>query len=209
MSAGALHLEVLPSPARTVLARLGPPVTKRGFYMAGGTALALQLGHRRSVDFDWFREANIEDPVALARELDVEVRSTSENTLHAVAEGVRISCFRYPYALLQPLVPAGDLGCSLAPIADIAAMKLAAISQRGSRRDYHDVVAIGRAGLDLAGMLEGFRSKFSIRDVGHVLAALAWFDDADRDPEPVLAAKESWDEVKATVRAWVKRYAAR
>jgi hypothetical protein len=87
----SLHLEVLDASSRRALERIGPGASRRGFYLAGGTALALQLGHRRSVDFDWFREGPIEDPAGPARDLGVEARRTSEDTLHAVAEGVAVS----------------------------------------------------------------------------------------------------------------------
>jgi len=58
-------------------------------------------------------------------------------------------------------------------------------------------------------MLAGYREKFSLRDVGHVLVALTWFDDAERDPEPVLATKDDWEQVKVTLRARVKELASR
>lgn len=204
-----LHDGILPAAQRDALRRLGPAADGSGFYMAGGTALALQLGHRVSVDFDWFREERIEDPLALAAALGVEVEATTADTLHAVSGGVKSSFFTYRYPLLSPLVDARGYGCRLASVRDVAAMKLAAISQRGTRKDYHDLVAIGRSGLDLDAMLRAYRDKFAVRDIGHVLAALTWFDDADRDAEPVLESRDDWDDVKAGLRAWVKQLADR
>jgi hypothetical protein len=199
-----LHPDVLPPEQQRVLHRLGPAAEERGFYMAGGTALALQLGHRQSVDFDWFRDAPIEDPLGLAAELGLETLTTSRDTLHAVSAGVKLSFLTFPYPLLQPAVHAADYGCRLASLVDAAAMKLAAITQRGVRKDYFDVVAIGHAGLGLDAMLEAYRRKFGVRDIGHVLTALAWFDDAEQDADPVLRSNETWGDVKATLRSWVK-----
>jgi len=201
---GGLHDEVLPAVQQRVLRQIGPAAEARGFHLAGGTALAMQLGHRRSVDFDWFRDAPLSDPHALARELDIEVTSTSADTLHGRLEGVQLSFFSYRYPLLGPLVEVAGDGCRLASLADLAAMKLSAITQRGTRKDYYDVVALGSVGLDLGRMLEAYREKFSVSDVGHVLVSLTWFDDADKDPEPVLAAREEWSDVKDTLRAWVR-----
>ena len=204
-----LHLEVLPEDQRRVLARIGSLASEHGFYMAGGTALALQLGHRRSGDFDWFRAGEIGDPLALAADLCIDVRSTSRNTLHAEEGGVQLSFFSYRYPLIRPLIPADEFGCDLASLEDIAAMKLAAVSQRGARKDFFDLVALGRAGLELQSMLEAYRSRFSVSDVGHVIVALTWFDDADGDPEPILDTGDKWDDVKATLRSWVRAYANR
>jgi hypothetical protein len=178
--------------------------------MAGGTALALQLGHRRSVDFDWFRPEGIEDPLALASELGVQVRSTSVDTLHGVDRDVHLSFFSYRYPLIGPLLRAPELSCNLASIEDIAAMKLAAITQRAVRKDFFDLVAIGRRKLDLADMLAAYCRKFSVKDIGHVLVALTWFDDAERDLDPILLEDEStWQDVQATLRAWVREHASR
>lgn len=99
---------------------------------------------------------------------------------------------------------AADFGCGLASLADAAAMKLAAIGQRGARKDYFDVVAIGRAGLDLPAMLDAYRRRFAVQDIGHVLTALTWFDEADQDAEQLLRTRETWDAVKDTLRAWVR-----
>ena len=204
-----LHPEVLPEDQRRALARIGSLAAEHGFHMAGGTALALQLGHRRSVDFDWFRAARIGDPLALAADLGVQVRSTSRDTLHAEEEGVHLSFFSYRYPLIRPLIPADEFGCELASLEDIAAMKLAAVSQRGARKDFFDLVALGRAGLGLQDMFDAYRGRFSVSDVGHVIVALTWFDDADSDPEPILDARDTWDDVKATLRSWVRDYANR
>ncbi len=200
MSNGGMHADVLPDVQRGVLRRVAEQVTQRGFYLAGGTALALQLGHRQSVDFDWFRDGAISDPTGLAQELGLTVTSTSENTLHSECDGVSLSFFTYRYPLLAALVSAESHGCKLASVPDIAAMKLAAITQRGTRKDYIDLVAIGRAGTDLPSMLAAYREKYSVANIGHVLVALTWFDDADRDPESWGAAIKAWGVGKAPQR---------
>jgi hypothetical protein len=97
---GGLHEEVLPPGQLEVLMRIGPAADARRFYMAGGTALALQLGHRQSVDFDWFRDEPIADPVGLAAELRVELLTSAPDTLHAASGGVRLSFLTFRYPLL-------------------------------------------------------------------------------------------------------------
>lgn len=85
---------------------------------------------------------------------------------------------------------------------DIAAMKLAAVAQRGSKKDFIDVFALGRH-FGLGDMLVSYRKKYGVEDVGHVLVALAYFDDADRERTPMLLQRQSWPDVKATIRGWL------
>ncbi len=200
-----LHLDVLGRSQRSVLRLVAPVARSRGFYLAGGTGLALQLGHRRSVDFDWFRVQPVEDPLGLAAQMRAEglrlgVDRVEKGTLHARLGGVRLSFVEYRYPLLKP-APAAS-GLALAAVEDIAAMKLAAVTQRGSKKDFVDVYALGQR-FGIEEMLDLYRAKYGARDVGHVLVALAYFDDADRERMPTLLRRWDWSAMKATIRRWV------
>jgi hypothetical protein len=88
--------KVLGSTQQRVLRRLAPLLTRLNYYLAGGTALAVQLGHRRSVDLDWFTATPIPDPLRLADELrslglPFVTGQTERGTLHGAVSGVRIS----------------------------------------------------------------------------------------------------------------------
>jgi hypothetical protein len=203
-----LRRDVLSRRQRLVLRKLGPFLDASPFYLAGGTGLALQLGHRRSVDFDWFCERRMQEPLRLARQIEGSgvpfvVDGVERGTLHARASGVRLSFLEYRYPLIGPLVAAAEPGLRIASLEDIAAMKLAAIAQRGSRKDFVDLFALGRL-LSLDRMLDLYRRKYGIRDVGHVLFALAYFDDADKERMPVMLRRWSWAEIKDAVRGWVR-----
>ena len=202
-----LHREALGRSQRSLLPRLAPLARQHGFYLAGGTALALQLGHRRSVDFDWFREDPIDDPLRLAADLRTpdfrfETDRVEKGTLHGRASGVRVSFLEYGYPLLRPLREVE--GLRLAGLEDIAAMKLAAVAQRGSKKDFVDVFALGRH-FGLGDMLGFYGKKYGVEDVGHVLVALAYFDDADRERTPMLLQRQSWPDVKTAIRGWLAR----
>jgi hypothetical protein len=200
-----LHREVLGRSQRSLLPHLVPLTRQQGFYLAGGTGLALQLGHRRSVDFDWFRADPIDDPLRLAGDLrssafPFETTHVERGTLHGRAGGVRVSFLEYAYPLLRPVREAQ--GLRLGSLEDIAAMKLAAVAQRGSKKDFVDVFALGRHfGLD--DMLGLYRRKYGIEDVGHVLVALSYFDDADRERTPMLLLRQSWPAIRSAIRGWV------
>jgi len=205
----SFHPEILSPKQRRTLRLLGPEVTARGFYLAGGTALALQLGHRRSVDFDWFLEGRISDPLLLAREIQETVPLVTTRieprTLFGTVSGVRVSFFEFRYPMLEPAVPWPDYGCRLASLLDIACMKLSAIVQRGSKKDFVDLFALGREGFRLPDMLGWYRTKFGIEDMGHVLYALAYFDDADTERMPRMLWEVEWKEVKDAIRAWTRQ----
>jgi len=207
-----LHLEVLSDQARKALDLHASFADSEEFYLAGGTALALQFGHRRSVDFDWFRTKGF-DPVSLARGLTergvpFELGSTARATLHGRVEGTQVSFIEFRYPTLAPLLDSG-LGFKLAAPLDIGTMKLSAVAQRGARKDFFDLVALGRAGFGPRVLLDAYQRRFAVRDLSHVLAALTYFDDADKDTEPVLDSRENWSDVKKTIRGWVKELAGK
>jgi hypothetical protein len=95
-----------------------------------------------------------------------------------------------------------ELGCSLASLRDLAAMKLSAIGGWGARKDSIDIYALGRIGLSLPEMLAAFERKYHL-DVGHVIMSLTYFDDAEGDDTPEMLWKISWEEIKGSIRKWV------
>ena len=206
-----LHPEVMPDAQRELLEGLGPVATELGFYLGGGTAVALHLGHRRSVDLDWFRREPIPDPMVLARDLeragiDLQVESVDEHTLHAVASSVRVTFLEYDYPLLRPLLEWPEFGCRLASPEDLACMKLSAVASRGARRDFVDLYALLGTGLDLPTMLNLYREKYRVRDIGHVVMSLTYFDDAETGAMPRMLTEVSWDEVRGGLEERVAAY---
>ncbi len=207
----ALYTKILKPAQRVALKGLGPAASARGFYLGGGTAIALQLGHRRSDDFDWFTAQRIDATDRLAADIQQSgisfiIGEFAPGTLHGTVSGVRTSFFEYGYPLLGELLRIPDLGCDLASLDDLAAMKLAAIAQRGSRKDFLDVYAIGLKHASLERMIELLQLKYSISDPGHALFSLAYFDDADQEPMPKLMWSVDWEEVKKAIRNWLTGY---
>jgi len=203
---------VLTDAGRAAFAMHSRITDEAGFHLADGTGLALQLGHRRSVDFDWFRGGEFFDPLALADRLRggglvLDVISTDRGELHARVGGVRVSWLSYRYPLLEPLVECRDMHCRLASWLDIGAMKLSAITQRGSRKDFLDVVALLDHGVGLPTLLAAYRRKFTVEDVGHVLRALVWFDGAEREPDSILVSHTTWPDVRTKIVAAVRQRA--
>ena len=209
----SLHAEILPREQQAALRQLGRPATDCGFYLGGGTAIAAHLGHRQSHDLDWFTGERIEDPLALARELqergaELRVEGIGRATLHGDVRGVRASFLEYRHPTLAAPVAWTDVGCEIASIDDLAAMKLLAVDQRGAKRDFFDIHALVAHARPLAVMLELFRRKFAIEDISRVLYSLTYFEDAEGDPMPKMLHGIAWKQVKADIRAWVKAIAA-
>jgi len=187
-------------------------MARDGFYLAGGTAVALHLGHRRSVDLDWFTPSAIADPLQQAGRMrkeglaltDIE---TQQGTLHARVDGVRVSLIEYLYPLLKESEPLGATGARVAALEDLSAMKLAAVTQRGTRRDFVDVHALCARFRPLRDLLDLYRGKYGVTDATHVLYGLSYFDDAESEQMPDLLAPADWAVIKRDIRAWIKALA--
>jgi hypothetical protein len=198
------HKEALTDAQWQVLQRLAPDLRQRRVYLGGGTAVALHLGHRRSVDLDWFGENYLGDPMLFAHELTrggipLEVKSVQLGTLHGAISGIRISFFDYRYPLLEPLQETGDVNGLIASLLDLAAMKLLAVAQRGTRKDFVDVGALLQQ-FSLPQMIDGFCRKYAVSDTSRLIYSLSYFDDAEADPMPEMLVDVEWPEVRQTVR---------
>ena len=181
------------------------------FYLAGGTALALQIGHRTSVDFDFYSKEpfdNLELLASLQEQIsDLTVQSQEEKTLRVFSQDTEVSFFVYPYPLIRPTVQFDQL--KLASKEDIAAMKLIAIVQRGTQRDFVDIYFLLQE-FSLRELLSFATQKFAGYQEMLFLKALVFFDDAENTvPQSgvrVLKPDYSWQKAKAYVIAEVKKY---
>lgn len=208
----SFHPEVLQGPQPRVLGQLSPLVSLRHFYLGGGTALACHLGHRFTVDLVWFTSERIADSLRLAQDLrdggaPFVTGSFERGTLHGMMNDVRLSFIEYRYPLVEPLVLWPEFGCHLASVSDLACMKLSAVAQRGSKKDFVDIYAIGTTMFSLREMLSMYRRKYSVKDISHVLYGLAYFDDADKERGLQILWNIDWTAVKNAVREWVREVA--
>lgn len=205
-----MHTEVLTAEQVAVLERLTTVDGVADFYLAGGTALALRHGHRRSIDFDFFRPGTF-DTAALLGALEeafdtLERLPSGQHTLHLRLQGVSASFFRLSYPLLTPpdLTP---WAFGLASDADIAAMKLEAIAGRGSRKDFIDLYLLCHRGMTMEEVFERFEAKYGTKrtDRYHRLRAMTYFADAERQPLPQMLVAMEWSDVRAFFEAEARR----
>lgn len=208
----SFHSEALGTVQKRVLRQLGPLMTQRQFYLGGGTALAIHFGHRRSGDFDWFTGERLADPLRLAQEIrDAKIPFLSgqveRGTLHGTVSGVRVSFLEYRYPLLNAALLWPDFGCRIASLADLACMKLSALAQRGSKKDFVDIYTLGLKYCSVPHMLRLYQQKYAIEDLGHVLYSLVYFDNADKERMPKVLWDIDWRTIKNALQKWVKETA--
>lgn len=194
---------------------LGELAVSRAFdyYLAGGTALALQLGHRTSLDFDFYSKEKLESEkfvTCLKRSLpSIEISRQTDDTFQAVAFGVNISVFSYPYQLLQAFIDYPPI--QLASLEDIAAMKIVALVQRARQRDFWDVYYLIER-LGIKNVIASAYRKYPWYEENNqiVLRALTYFEDADSDEEvgrvTIFDKHLRWTDVKEKIRQEVKTY---
>lgn len=204
----ALHTDILTEIQKSVLAGLANALSGTDFYLAGGTALALQIGHRMSADFDWFIP-RLGDPEILFRKIkkpgiDYTVVSIDIETVYLNMNNVQISFIGYDYPLLAPKILLPEYEIYLASPDDIACMKLSAIGSRGSGKDFVDMYFLIKQFRPLDDYLRLYMQKFGTRDIGHIVRSLVYFDDAEAEPEIKMVKPVSWENLKADMEKSVK-----
>ena len=170
------------------------------WYLAGGTALALQVGHRSSVDLDFFTKRKLFNEKRVEENMSKYgkwvTNSISNGTLYGEFLGAKISFIAYHFFTPAELMRKQGAVSLLAPL-DIAVMKIIAVSQRGRKRDFFDLYWICQNASPLHDILLRVRKQyFASQNIFHILKALVYFEDAETDPEPVIYFDADWKKVK-------------
>jgi hypothetical protein len=182
-----------------------------GAYLAGGTALAMHLSHRVSIDLDFFTPVGFlaeEFRSELSRAGSFTPITVRNDTVVCRIDQVQWSLFKYEYPLVD--APQEYSGIQVASLRDIAAMKVVAIGDRGSRKDFYDLYAIlNRTDLGMAQILKDVGTKYSIPEdnLYHYIRAFTYFEDAMKSPDiqSLLRMSIQWPEVEDFFRKMAKR----
>ena len=179
-----IHPEVLKPQTKKVLEIISRQKFIADFYLAGGTALALQYGHRISVDLEFFCQKNI-NPDTLINKISklgkFELLNREENTVEGILDGVKISFMSYPYSLIGAKTAVRGY-VFVADASDIAVMKIMAVSGRNTKKDFIDLYCyLRQTSSNLSAVLNLVDKKFSgvKYDRYHIFRALTYFTDAD------------------------------
>lgn len=173
------------------------------FHLAGGTALALYLGHRKSIDLDLFTPYPFDTTRLehfLVTKFDFQGDYSEQNTLKGRIDGVKIDCITHPYPLLQN--PLEEEGIRLYSQPDIIAMKLSAIADNGSRlKDFIDIAYLSTR-YSFQEMLGFYVQKFPTSSPLRPLKGITYFDDiAHEETVVMLEGIYSWQKIADRLQA--------
>lgn len=193
-----LHQSAVSLSLLEVLRDLQEKTAASGFALAGGTSLALRFGHRVSVDLDFLTGSDF-DPEKLANFLGAgheTITGIADGTLQLVINGIKVEFLRHAYPQLADHETAGKV--RMWSLEDVGAMKLNAIANRGSKKDFFDITAL----LDrfpLQVIIGHYQAKYRPASLLMVIRSLAWFEDAEAEPDPITLNAPPWAMIKETI----------
>ena len=201
-----LHYETIDPQTLQLLRTLQNIDDLNDFLLIGGTALALQLGHRISIDLDLFSSTDpdlsliIDQVYSLGK---ISIVNQSSRIINLFIDNVKVDFVTYRYEFLNP--PVVVEGLRLASVEDIAAMKLAAITGRGARKDFIDLFfLLGQ--FSLPQLFDFYRSKYPDGNSFLVFKSLVYFEDAELEPMPRMIVPIDWEEIKKRIILEVKTH---
>lgn len=203
-----MHTNILPGNTQAVMDKISSIASIKDFYLSGGTALALQIGHRESQDLDFFTQTDL-NPEELVKQLEVlgqlESVETTKGTLNCFINQVKLQFLSYPYPLLEEKILWEHIFISSQ--LDIACTKLITISSRGGKKDFIDLYfLLQKYSLDF--LFKKLIQKYSQTKYNeiHILKSLTYFVDADNEPMPRMHTQISWDDVKQAMVRQAKSF---
>jgi len=206
-----LHLDILPEEQLRLFEKLSSLNFINDFYLAGGTCLTLQIGHRQSVDFDFFIPADFETSNIVNKLIQIgsyQRDNEERNTINGSLNGVRISFFGYQYDIIDEFKIYNNI--RLAGLKDIAAMKLETIAGRGSKKDFVDLFFLLQQ-YTLEDIFSFHTQKYGVglSNQYHHLKSLVYFADAEAEAMPLMIKPLIWKDVKSQIISLSKRFQLR
>lgn len=167
--------------------------------LVGGTSLALQIGHRKSIDIDLFGEIDC-DHYELVDALSdlgkLTILKESKNIHVYQLNGVKLDIVNYRYPWIKPMFVEDNL--RLADIEDIAAMKITAVIGRGTKKDFVDLAFL-LDNFSMNEILNFYEKKYPEASRFMALKSIAYFDDAEPEPMPFMLKEISWNNIKERI----------
>ena len=191
-----LHYKTIDTETLELLKKIQEIPAFSNLRLVGGTSLALQIGHRKSIDLDLFGKVEHDEftIVDILNKLgQVTLLKKSENINIYTINGIKVDIVNYPYSWLKDIVFEDTL--RLAGVEDIAAMKLAAITNRGTKKDFIDLYFLLKQ-YGLEELLDFYKNKYHDGSIFLVIKSLSYFDDAEEEAMPDMCVAIKWKDVK-------------
>ena len=170
------------------------------FVLVGGTALALQLGNRESIDLDLFSNTDFASNdllTSLLKDYQIVVNNQLSQTLITTINYVKVDFIKFHYPFIRPFLVIENI--RMASLEDIAAMKLDAITGRGSKKDFYDLFFLLQH-YSIDELFSFYTEKYPHQTTFHVARSLTYFDDAEIQPSPIVFDKTiTWETVKKKI----------
>lgn len=199
-----LHYETIDTPTLELLKELMQIPAMENLRLVGGTGLALQIGHRKSVDIDLFGildANNIELMNSLSVFQDLKTIQQTTNIKVFSINSIKTDLVNYPYPWLFPEIETD--GIRLADARDVAAMKVAAITNRGTKKDFIDLYFLLKD-FTLDEIVDFYLTKYKDGSAFMALRSLVYFSDAESDLMPEMLMSADWEAVKLQIKAEVE-----
>lgn len=174
--------------------------------LVGGTSLALQLEHRKSVDLDFFGKlvsTNEEVKDCLRQLGQLTVIKENDNIKIYMIDGIKIDFVNYCYNWIDECIQIN--GIRLASMKDIAAMKVNAVEGRGTKKDFIDIYFLLQ-NFTLQEILDFYAQKYPENSFFRALMSLIYFDDAESQIPPEMYSAITWEEMKIAIQKAVKEF---
>ena len=194
-----LQYQVLDPGTLDLLKKMSSNALFSEYRLVGGTALALQFGHRKSIDLDFFGNVLIDetDMIQTLTEFGTVRQTTKSPHIQSFfVNEIKVDIVHYPYNWLVQEITIDNI--RLASIQDIAPMKLSAIANRGTKKDFVDVSLLLNY-LSLNEMLTLYNKKYPQSSDFFVLRSLTYFEDAEQNADPEMLAEYNWQTIKEKI----------
>lgn len=196
-----LHIQTVEPFTLGLLNRLMDDPYLQPFVLVGGTALALQIGHRKSIDLDLFTHEDFEASALLehllAKGYSLQVIHNQKQTLIVEIQGVKVDFIRFRYSFAQEIIDRN--GIRMADIKDISCMKIDAIAGRGKKKDFCDLYYLLQY-FTLIEMMDAYNKMYRHSTLFHIYKSLTWFEDADLEGDLEMYDKDfNWEKAKKAI----------
>lgn len=200
-----LHTQAVSPVLLGVLNQLMASEVFTNFRLVGGTALALQEGHRDSVDIDLFGNEEL-DEVSVSQALQNIGKTTkissTKRIFTYIVDNIKVDIVQYPYPWLTEMIV--DSTIRMAAKEDIAAMKINAITGRGSKKDFIDLHQLLHH-FTIEDMLRFYGKKYNEASVFLAIKCLHYFEDADLQADPIIHSGLTWNQIKNDIKIELKK----